>query len=649
MLDQNTKNTLLTFLIDFIDQNNVLPNDERLLELLEKFWNIDHLPSDDHRFTEARGNIWQHMINNGDWTSRELFTSKLKLSNLNDEQIVSFIKEVFVFISSEASDDFIYRLSLCLKDYFIIEKVDNPILQRSEIRLTEKQSFLATPINITENKIPIYKPEAKIEIYPCFSLTYDNWDDYSNKTTFYLQYLPSRDQEIYLYKIKIMKIGVKNTLEALDDIFYSLSNDYCSLGQSKDFYGILFDNLDSKDAYNFLYAIKDAAFFPMIHERFANDKIFNASLIRNSEIERLCRTAKIEISGKDISEYYKFLYSYRPPYSKEIINIPFNFDPDPKKAIQNRVIALIGKNGAGKTQLLSQLVNDMHSKNRQKFNDQELIFSKIFTISYSIFDRFRIPTPNAEFNYIYCGLKKTENSFLSHQEIDEIIKQSFEKLVKRNELKDKWYNILLSFINKSQIDLIIKHTEIKMVGNNQIIKEKNEIITDGWEKFFKTLSSGQSIMLNVMSKLLSEIRYDSLIMFDEPETHLHPNIISELISIIFDIVNQFESFCIISTHSPIIIQQIRAENILILERDGNICNVSSPSNDTFGENLTSITEDIFGNVSIPKYFLEKIKALISDGCSLEEIKKALKSNNLNLSLNTELYINAFYVKYHEKS
>lgn len=646
--ESQVKNTLIAFLIDFIDQNNVLPADERLLELLEKFWDIDHLSSDDQKFTEARGNIWQHMINNGDWTSRELFTSKLKLSNLNGEQIVSFIKEVFVFIPSEASDDFIHRLSLCLTDYFIIIKEENPVLQRSEIRLTEKQNFIDTPINIIENKIPIYKSESKIEIYPCFTLIYDKWDDYSNKTTFYLQYSPSKDEEIYLYKIKIMKVGVRNTLEVLDDIFYSLSDEYCSLGQSEQFYVTLFKILGIEMAYGFLYAIKDAAFFPKIHEKFSNDKIFNDSLIRNSEVERLCRTAKIKISGKDISEYYKFLYSYHPPYSEENIKIPFNFDPDSEKAIQNRVIALIGKNGAGKTQLLSQLVNDIHSKNWQKFNSQELIFSKIFTISYSIFDRFKIPAPNAEFNYVYCGLKKEENNFFSHREIEEMIKQSFNKLVKRSDLNNKWYKIFLSFIEKSQLDLIIKHKEIITGWSYDEIREENEIIAGGWEEFFKTLSSGQSIMLNVMSKLLSEIRYDSLILFDEPETHLHPNAISELISVIFDIVNQFESFCIISTHSPIIIQQMRAENVLILERDGDVCTVSSPSNDTFGENLTCITEDIFGNISIPKYFIEKIEELISLDLNLEEIKTELRSKDLNLSLNTELYINAFYTKHHEK-
>lgn len=648
MLELNTKNTLLSFLINFIDENNVLPADERLLELLGKFWDIDQLPSDDPRFSEARGNIWQHMINNDDWTSRELLTSKLKLSKLSDGQVISFAEEIFDFIPSEAKNDFIHRLSLCLTDYFIIEKDENPILQRSKIRLTEKQSFIGMPINVTDNKIPIYKPESTIEIYPCFSLRYNGWDDYSNKTTFDLQYNQSNGKTIYLYQIKIMKVGVKETLDVLDNMFYSLSNDYCSLGQSEEFYETLFKNVERDEAYSFLYAIKDAAFFPAIHERFANDKIFNDSLIRNSDVERLCRTAKIKISGQDINEYYKFLYSYTPPYSAENINIPFNFELDPKKPIQNRVIALIGKNGAGKTQLLSQLVNDIHSKNWQKLNDKELIFSKIFTISYSIFDRFRIPRPNAEFNYVYCGLKKTENSFLSHQEIDGMIKQSFEKLVKRNELKDKWYNILLSFIEKSQLDLIIKHTEIVVKGfYNEVIKEK-EIIDTGWAEFFKTLSSGQSIMLNVMTRLLSEIRYDSLILFDEPETHLHPNAISELISIIFDIINQFESFCIVSTHSPIIIQQIRAENVLILERDGDTCNVSSPSNDSFGENLTSITEDIFGNISIPKYFAETIKELINDGFNLEEVKNSLKSSNLTLSLNTELYINAFYAKYHEK-
>ena len=89
-----------------------------------------------------------------------------------------------------------------------------------------------------------------------------------------------------------------------------------------------------------------------------------------------------------------------------------------------------------------------------------------------------------------------------------------------------------------------------------------------------------------------------MILFDEPETHLHPNAISSLLNTIFRLVKRFESFCIIATHSPLIIQEIPARNIFIIERENNIAFVRELERESFGENLTVITQDIFGNKEI---------------------------------------------------
>ena len=48
-------------------------------------------------------------------------------------------------------------------------------------------------------------------------------------------------------------------------------------------------------------------------------------------------------------------------------------------------------------------------------------------------------------------------------------------------------------------------------------------------KLFDRLSSGERIMVYLWSQLVAYIRFDTLILFDEPETHLHPNAISELL------------------------------------------------------------------------------------------------------------------------
>ena len=63
------------------------------------------------------------------------------------------------------------------------------------------------------------------------------------------------------------------------------------------------------------------------------------------------------------------------------------------------------------------------------------------------------------------------------------------------------------------------------------------------------LSSGQNSILSVFANVFAEIRFNSLLLMDEPETHLHPQAISKLMKyldedgiFIFLIDNDFFSY-----------------------------------------------------------------------------------------------------------
>lgn len=38
-----------------------------LLTFLKRVWDLSSMPSTDHRFKDAEGDIWQHMVRNDDW------------------------------------------------------------------------------------------------------------------------------------------------------------------------------------------------------------------------------------------------------------------------------------------------------------------------------------------------------------------------------------------------------------------------------------------------------------------------------------------------------------------------------------------------------------------------------------------------------
>lgn len=66
------------------------------ISFLSRLYNLDNMPSYDYRYKNARGDIYQHTVNNDDWESDWVFTDgRFQLSNgCDDEYILNFICEM---------------------------------------------------------------------------------------------------------------------------------------------------------------------------------------------------------------------------------------------------------------------------------------------------------------------------------------------------------------------------------------------------------------------------------------------------------------------------------------------------------------------------------------------------------------------------
>ena len=603
-----------------------------ILTFLNKIWNMKELPSEKDRFKNAYEDTNQHIVNNSDWTIDYLFIERLKLIDGEESKFFLFLEtivnptvrsnkdEIILFVSKINSIIQSSGYKLILTDYF----EDLPVY-----RLKDSKESNDLPIDIIANTIPIYLGSSKLPTeYPSFIIYLNKWDDYGSITTFDLTFRKNSETSIALGKIKIMKRGSQLTWQTLPEKFISLSNEYCSLGQSKDYYLTLKSQL-SHEYYSFLIAIRDVAIFPKIYEQFENDNTFKKSLLRDDHIERLARTIRYEIEGINPNEYFKFNYTYQPPYSKN--NIALNFDFEYNTDFEHRIYAIIGKNGTGKTRILSSLAKSLAEKEPKSFSPKKPVYGKVFTVSYSFFDRFEIPESDASFNYVYCGLKKSNNAWKTEEDMLSDFYKSV-ALIKMKDLENDWYKILSNFIIPEILNMVFDKVDDFVNLNNYVFNESK------FNEIKKMLSSGQSIVLYLISEILSQIRYDSLILFDEPETHLHPNAISALLNTLFNLVRRFQSFCVLATHSPLIIQEIPARNIFILERDNETAFVRELERESFGENLTIITQEIFGNKDIPKHFISLIEELISKGKSYSEIISILESDQLPVTSNIRLYI-----------
>ena len=271
---------------------------------------------------------------------------------------------------------------------------------------------------------------------------------------------------------------------------------------------------------------------------------------------------------------------------------------------------------------------DISKRKDSKFTPKTPLFSKVIAVSYSSFDRFETPKITAEFNYIYCGLKDENSKRLDDDELILRFQKSYEKISEQSRI-EIFLETIEEFIDK---DLIKKFIYYDL--------DKLEYIMN-YERFIKILnilSSGQSILLLIITEIIANIRYDSLLIYDEPETHLHPNAISQLINTIYELSRIFQSYCIIATHSPIIVQELLSKNVYVIQREGTHASIKKPSKETFGENLSTIVEEIFGNREIPKQFKNILSNLIKSGLSYEDIIKEIESDKVPVSLNTRLYL-----------
>lgn len=641
-ISQENKKEIFNILVksetDFLGNhhNNWINNN---FEFLKSIWDISTMPSEDSRYPNASGDIYQHMINNDDWDLEYLFTVRLKIYE-DTKVFIKFIETVVSPIYRKDEDDILLyviqvnnilsrdKLQLALFDY---NETGKPVY-----RVYSKEEVEDIPIDVKRNDIVFLvsnggfgdKRLSENAKNGYFILKYSNWDDFYNKTSFTLYYRKNNvDKEIGY--VKIMSIEELETIKVIPSNFVMLPSNYCSLGQDMEFY----TNLKSLFPYSFediLYAIGDCAFFSEKLEKFDNYRGFKKSLIREDEAERTLRLAKYVINNYDLKNLFSFDYKFTPKYSKESINVKFDFSDS--NILSNRIYAIIGKNGTGKTQLLTSLPLNISKSEEEYFSPRVPMFSKMISVSYSIFDRFKIPEKTSKFNYLYCGLKNEKGEFITERGLVLRFHNTWKK-IEESERINKWRTILSNFIEPEILNEFLVKRKFVTSSYNLF-----QVDIEGFNRVKDRLSSGQNILLYIITEITAHIRLDSLILYDEPETHLHPNAISQLINTIYELVNEFQSYCIIGTHSPLIIQELLSKNVYIIERNGNIPDIRRIGIESFGENLTTLTDDVFGNREIPKQYKKIIDEQVLLGMSFEEIISLLQFDELPLSLNTRLYI-----------
>lgn len=496
---------------------------------------------------------------------------------------------------------------------------------------TLKEIFKNDKLVITGKEIPFYSYEEfkkDYHLFPCFVFTRDKWDDYSYKTQYDIVFYQSEKKFTSIGSAKFLNKAEDNG--DLPETFTSLDDNFCSLGQSNNYYINLREDVEKEIADYYLDAVNDVAINTGLRDSFEHEKGFQTSLLRSSEAQKALREGKRIYNNIKVDNIFQFTFSTLIGNAIEKHKIKFDFTE--KESLPFRIKVIIGKNGTGKTQYIGKLASTLSGYSQQGVFSTKYVppFSRVMAISYSLFDRFPRPKQTKTFSYFYCGFQSGKG-FLTENQIHTRITKAFAVLKKsdRIQLFGKYLSLVLSDEITSEIldeDFIEFNT-----------KEFSIYDDSGFSKY----SSGQIIMILILAEVLAFITDESLLLFDEPETHLHPNSISLFINVINKILKKFDSYAIISTHSPQIVQEIPSKDIIVIERIDNSPSVRGLGIETFGENLNTITEQIFHTINHDEYYREFLRALSKEK-SYEELIKIFEQNSLPLSLNAKIYLQSLY-------
>lgn len=474
------------------------------------------------------------------------------------------------------------------------------------------------------------------QTFPAFVLIASDWDDYSVRSQFFMYYHEDHNHNQYIGSVKIIAHeqtpsdehqAYSKSVEWLPESFTSLVDVACSLGQSNNYY-LNLRNKFPETYQSILWSLQDCGFYSKIHEEYEHHRCFH-SLIRSNDAERLLRTARYVVNDRAWEELFAFTYTFLPKYSDEHIDVKLDFNPR-KNFATHRIYAIIGENGTGKTQLLSQLPVDYAAKNEDVFSPHIPIFSKIITVSNSYYDYYGRPLNPASINYVYCGLNHKE---LSEGDIDPIqmlvnrFRCAIEKIESQNSTfhNQKLFNILCNFLSEDRL--------------LSVFTPECDIRNDNIEDFVRQMSSGESNLFFTICDIVANIRYDSLLLLDEPEVHLHPNAITLFMNTLYSLLEEYESYAIIATHSPIIIREMLGSQVYVLSRsEQDIPLIRKIGIESFAANISDLYEDIFSNRDVEQYFLKSIREMVKEGRNYEEIMKIFKSPYLASNLNLRLLV-----------
>ena len=478
-----------------------------------------------------------------------------------------------------------------------------------------------------------------------FLVEEDGWNDYYYCVMYHLHATSrlTHSGNEYLGYIKIMKVGQEKYESNLlrhdlgkDVYFHALPEGFVSLTTSVDVYQSLFRLLSPEQRQEFVDSMRmilspNSPYFNDVKD----SECFKVAMLRDTSMDNYGLKKGLELMLNQ-SNYYNLqeqiigiLYND----AVDFVELKFSCLNDVKSEhIPNGMLAFIGKNGSGKSTAIYKLAKLLYASPDQRFRLKDAVgeikpndigVGKLFVISYSPFDNFVLPgIVGEDYRLMLEGMENNLGRFVFCGIRD--VKKEFEKL-----LQNPDENTYETLFERERMD----ETSLKSIGQLAVEferamndlgreKEKEELwkeiteqahelfpeierimkeVKTAWpfepDQVFMSLSTGCKFFLHSLAHVLAYIEMDSLILFDEPENHIHPPMLSFMMAAMRRILNRYHSVMLVATHSPVVAQEIFADNVYVVRNDDGSKSISHPAIETYGANISEITSEVFSLTS----------------------------------------------------
>lgn len=460
-------------------------------------------------------------------------------------------------------------------------------------------------------------------------LVLDGWNDFSFRTQYDLYMIDGASIDS-VGVVKILKRGQKAGEIALPVGRVEgdrLADDLVSVGNSVDYYLALMrlGLLEDVSA-----RLNDLVANPSLRPTFADEEGYGTSLhrYRPDPADYYHEVERTIASGGPPPDDTGFSFAFRPGHRSEPLTFAFG-QPEQgptgrRVGPSRRSVVVVGPNGVGKTDLLARIARVAYAPpaERKSLADDGVIvdgpaFPNIVAVSYSAFDHFLPPDlagDDAEAlaeqlrqgtgRYNYCGMRDLAKVLTSRP-------GGRPKLLGDRELEKGFADRLRQIqqrgrrplLGRAMRPILAEQSFARLLPPAPADDELTEAEYDELRlsaflgehprKTFRKLSSGHKIIVHQLAGLTATLQRHGLALIDEPETHLHPPLLAALMTAIRVLLDDRKAYAIVATHSPVVAQETLASQVMLLT-GGDAVIASAPAIETYGENVGTLTREIFG-------------------------------------------------------